>query len=143
MKFLSIPQMAFGLLLAYFSWQLVDMKAHTPPVSGDGTLWLTTPPPSTELELTILFIGSAVFICGLAQREFHVKLGSIQMVFGLVSVGISAFLYGRANVLQYGEYSTVYELAYLPMVFGLAVFGVGVAQFRGAGKGNSETKPVG
>lgn len=119
------------------------MKAHIPPVSGDGTIWLTTPPPSTELELTILFIGSAVFICGLAQRELHVKLGSIQMVFGLVSVGISAFLYGRANVLQYGEYSAVYELAYIPMVIGLTVFGVGVTQFRKARKGKLEAKQSG
>ena len=54
------------------------------------------------------------------------------MVFGLVSVGISAFLYGRANVLQYGEYSTVYELAYsVGKLLAQAGFGIANGGYAG------------
>ena len=140
LRTLAVLQMVFGLFITYFSWQLADLKTGTRPTyPGDGII-VTTPPPSTELEFITLLFCIAVFICGLAQRECHVKLGSIQMVFGLVSVGISAFLYGRADILQYGERSDVYYLAYWPLVIGLAVFVVGVVQFRKAWKGKSEAK---
>ena len=138
-KALAILQMVFGLFITYFSWYLADTKTHTPPVSSGGTIWVTTPPPSTELEFVILLLGAAVIACGLVQRLTRVRFSILQIVSGIIVAGIAAFLYDRANGLNYGERSTIYYIAYLLLFIGLAVSAVGLVQFRKALSEKMET----
>jgi hypothetical protein len=129
-KALSILQMIFGVLASFSAWQLLIIKAHinTPtPAPGNGML-VSSQPPNTIFEFSLLFFGLAIIICGLFQRRKKVQNTSIQLISGLVISGISGFLTIRAIGKGYGEVSGLYYIAYLPLVLGILVFVMGVIQ---------------
>jgi H+/Cl- antiporter ClcA len=89
---------------------------------------VSSQPPNTIFEFSLLFFGLAIIICGLFQRRKKVQNTSIQLISGLVISGISGFLTIRAIGKGYGEVSGLYYIAYLPLVLGILVFVMGVIQ---------------
>ena len=146
MKKLAIMQIVLGLLIALFSFVSIDKARFTEPTQqpnpgGDPpqVIVYALPPNDSVSELLALVSGLAVAGCGIAQRKARTKLANWHVFLGLTTALASAVL-SIAIIDSPWITGDIFYLAYLILIFGLAVFGVGVAQFRKARKGNIKSK---
>lgn len=146
MKKLAIMQIVLGLLIVLFSFVSIDKtrfeeRPQQTNLGGDppNVLINSIPPNDAVSELLTLVSGLVVAGCGIAQRKARTKLANWHVFLGLTTALASAVL-SIAIIDSPWITGGIFYLTYLILILGLAVFGVGVAQFRKARKGYSEAK---
>lgn len=138
-KLLAGLQIVLGATTVYAAWYLAEIKAWPVTIinSVSGII-VTSAPPDSTLEGFLILVGLGIFGLALVQAVRGINFSNLQMVCGAVILGISSFLCGRATALTYGEISSIYRIAYLPMSIGILVGTTGAMQLFKELKYNSK-----
>ncbi len=136
-KILALIQGFLGVIIVIAAWFLAEIPRSS-PIDNNGLPMVNTPPPTDVDQVMglIMVPGILATTLGIIQSFRRLRFSGWQVFLGICVVLTVVYIMKEHSFMA--GYVRYYGPAYWLTVFGIAIFGVGIAQFRPVARSTSK-----